>query len=135
MTNVEPALFGPKTIMQWDREWIHVPGGLLRRQTQLNHKVGLFRVWWNDEIMAVGVGTQRNGAMAAKLSAFYRLSDSGRRYYAGRLIHEHRSVLDVEVLIIGEDEAGRELARDLKTPMIRRHKPTWTVLNAPYQRK
>ena len=42
--------------------------------------------------------------------------------------------LDVEVLITG----GRhepEIARQLKTPMIRRHRPAWTTPNAPFMRK
>jgi hypothetical protein len=60
---------------------------------------------------------------------------SARSHHAGRHIHQHLDDLRVEVLITGADNEAREIALQLKTPMIRRHQPAWTVLNAPYMRK
>lgn len=123
---------------RWQDTWGLEPivgrssGGLFHRQTHLNHKVGLYRVKWNADIMAIGVGTQRKGGMAAKLSAFSQSGDGSRKYHAGRKIREHREILDVEVLITGEDETARQIARDLKAPIMRLRKPDWSVFNALY---
>ncbi|RYY22660.1 MAG: hypothetical protein EOP62_22625 [Sphingomonadales bacterium] len=134
MKNDSPLLVDGKTVEEWDRSWIKVPHGLKHHQRDLRDKVGLYRINLGHRTVAIGTGTDKGGGLAKRLSDFRRKSPSGRNHYAGRLIYEHLDRLEVDVLITGgryEPETGRQL----RTPMIRRHRPDWTVLNAPYMRK
>ena len=135
MQKTKSALFGGKTIEEWHGLWVVIPGGLQGYQRALRRKVGVYRVLWRGQIVAIGTATDLIGGLAKRLSDFSRPSPSGRNHHAGRLIHEHLSELVVEVLITGSDDNAREIARDLKTPMIRRHRPIWTAPNAPFMRK
>jgi hypothetical protein len=135
MTKIQAPLIGGKLIEEWDRLWEPVPEGLRRYHPALRHKVGLYRVILGNKISALGTGVSRNGGLAKRLSDFRRRSSSGRRHYAGRLIHERLDELRVEVLVTGADAQAREFALRLKPQMICLHRPTWTVPNAPYTRK
>jgi len=135
MTTVKPPLFGGKTIEEWDLDWKAVEDGLRHYQPQLRRSFGLYRISWGRQIMAMGTGTDKDGGLAKRLSDFRRPSWSASNHYAGRLIRAHRCDLTVEVLIIGSDQRAREIAQQLKTPMIRRHKPVWTGSSAPYMHK
>jgi len=135
MTIIQPPLIGGKTIEQWDRLWVVVPGGVTRYHPQLRHQCGLYRMSLGGQITVVGTGTDKDGGLAKRLSDFRRSSRSARNHYAGELIYTHRDELVVEVLITGSGPDARENAQQLKTPMILLHKPVWTVSNAPYRRK
>lgn len=124
MTNVQSRLIGGKTIEDWDRLWLGVDGGLKRHQPQLRHNVGLYRISCKGQIMALGAGTDRGGGLAKRLSDFRRPSPSGRNHHAGELIYADRDRLAVEVLITGSDWNAREIGQQLKTPMIRLHRPS-----------
>lgn len=65
------------------------------------------------------------------------MDDTEFRYDPNRqqLIRAHRDELLVEVLITGSGWDDREIALNLKTPMIRLHEPVWTVANAPFMRE
>lgn len=135
MSDVEPPLIGGKSIEDWDRLWARVDGALHHYQPKLRHKVGLYRISRDRQIMAIGVGTDKDGGLAKRLSDFHRLGSSGRDHHAGQLIYEHRDHLDMEVLITGFDLHAREIGKQLKTPMMRLHKPVWNAANAPFMRK
>lgn len=135
MTKSQSPLIGGKTVEEWDRLWRPVEGGLRRHHPKLRHQVGLYRASRKGQIMAIGVGTDKSGGLAKRLSDFRRPNTSGREHYAGRLIYEHRDVLEVEVLITGSGRAAREVGQQLKTPMIRLHRPVWSDPNAPFMRK
>lgn len=134
MTKSQSPLIGGKTVEEWNRLWRPVEGGLRHHHPQLRHQVGLYRVSRKGQIMALGAGTDKSGGLAKRLSDFRRPNASGREHYAGRLIYEDRDVLEVEVLITGSGAAAREVGRQLKTPMIRLHRPVWTAPNAPFMR-
>lgn len=127
MKTNELHLHGDKTRAEWDRVWVRVPGGLKEYQPHLRSEVGLYRVLLNGVVMAIGVGTDKSGSLAKRLSDFFRPSWSGRNHYVGRKIYESRDRLVVEVLIVGSDKEAREIARALKTPMIHHHRPEWNV--------
>lgn len=135
MTTIKPPLIGGRPIEAWDREWKAVDGGLKDYQPQLRHLAGLYRASLGGRVMAIGTGTDKDGGLAKRLSDFRRDSQSGRDHYAGKLIHEHLDGLVVEVLITGSDPQAREVARQLKTPMIGLHAPAWTAPNAPFMRR
>lgn len=132
MTNIQPLLIGGKTIEDWDQSWIVVPGGIKHYQPELRYNVGLYRISLNGRIVAIGTGTDKSGGLAKRLSDFRRPSPSGRNHHAGELINENLDLLEVEVLIIGADRHAREIGKQLKTPMIRLHRPVWTTPNAQY---
>lgn len=128
MTKVQSSPIGGKRIEEWDRLWEPVPEGLTRYHPELRHKVGLYRVFLGNKISALGTGVGRNGGLAKRLSDFRRPSSSGRRHYAGQLIHERLDELRLEVLVTGADAKAREYALRLKPQMVWLHRPTWTTL-------
>ena len=134
MKKVQSPLIGGQFIQEWDGNWIKVPGGLMHHQSYLRDSVGLYRLRLNCRIVALGTGTDKKGGLAKRLSDFRRPSPSGRDHHAGRLIYDHLDQLDVEVLITGKRHQP-ETARQLKWPMILRHRPAWTAPNAPFMRK
>jgi hypothetical protein len=131
MTNIQPPLIGGKAIEDWDRLWADVDGGLKDYQPKLRRQVGLYRVTCKGQVMAVGMGTDRDGGLAKRLSDFRRPSPSGRNHHAGELINENLNLLEVEVLITGagSDSHARKIGRQLKRPMIRMHQPVWSASN------
>lgn len=135
MTNIELPLIGGKTIEEWDRSWVKVDGGLKHAQPTLRWKVGLYRVSLRGEIMAIGKGTDKRGGLAKRLSDFRRASSSSRNHYAGELIYQDRDLIEMEALITGHGPLAQEIAKQLKTPMIRLHQPVWNAPNAPFMRK
>ncbi|MGQ3041400.1 MAG: hypothetical protein ACT6TH_12315 [Brevundimonas sp.] len=135
MAKEDPALFGGKTVEEWDREWVPVARGLKEYQPSLRHRAGLYRMSLRGQVMALGTGTDKGGGLAKRLSDFFRKNASGRTHHAGQLIYENRAHLDVEVLITGSDAAAREVGRELSTPMKKLHNPVWNHPNAPYMRK
>jgi hypothetical protein len=135
MKKVEPKLIDGKTIEEWDQLWVRVEGGLRQNQPQLRWQVGVFRVSFRGEVVAIGVGTDKRGGLAKRFSDFRRPSPSGRNHHAGLLIYENRDLVEMEVLITGHGPLAQEFAKQLKTPMIRRHRPAWTAPNAPFMRK
>ena len=59
----------------------------------------------------------------------------GRTHYIGERINEQLDQLEVEVLITGDDRKAGEIGRQLKTPMMRAHKPVWNAPNPPFTGK
>ena len=127
MKKIEPKLFGPMTLAEWDEKWEKVPGGLRQGQKHLRPDVGLYRMILNGQIVVVGSGTDKKHGVEKRLYDLSRPGKSSRDHHAGRLIYEHRDELVVEVLLTGVGPRAREIAEDLKWPMIRRHVPTWTA--------
>jgi hypothetical protein len=126
MKNHEPLPIDRKTLNECDQPWVKVEGGLTEYKPELRRKVGLYRVLRGRRIMFIGMGVEKKGGLAKRLSDLHRTSPSGRDYRAGRLIYEHRHSLVVEVLIISSDMDGR-MIRELKDSMIQLHKPPWNV--------
>lgn len=135
MTKTPALSIGGKTIAEWDRSWVKVDGGLKHPQPTLRWKVGLYRVSLRGEIVAIGKGTDKRGGLAKRFSDFCRASSSGRNHYAGELIYKNRDLVEMEVLITGHGPLEQEIAKQLKTPMIRLHQPIWSAPNAPFMRK
>lgn len=132
MTNSEAPLIGGKSLEDWDRGWNAVDQGLTQLQSHLRDKAGLYRILRNGRIMALGVGTDKGGGLRKRLSDFRRPSSSGRGHHAGALIHEHLTELTVDVLITGTGREAREIAKQLKGPMLRRHPTAWSDPDQPY---
>lgn len=135
MADEEQKLFGGKTLKEWEREWAPVAGGLTEYQSRLRYKVGLYRISMRGQIMVLGTGTDKGGGLAKRLSDFIRQSPSGRTHHAGQLVSENRAHLEVEVLLTGYGRDACEVGRQLKTPMMKLHRPIWNDPNAPYMRK
>ena len=133
--NANSLLIDGKTIAEWNRQWRPVVGGLAHYQPHLRGQVGLYRISLNGRVVVLGKATERAGGLAKRLSDFRRPSPSGMNHHAGKLIHENLEMLEGEVLITGSDRNARELAQQLKTPMIRLHRPSWSAPNAPFMRK
>ena len=113
-------------------EWLDgsepIPGGFARGHDRLKGKVGLYFAVLDGRIVYIGRAVElRNGGLYKRLADFWRDGDSGRKHYAGRMIHEHRDTLDLRVLITGEDGRAVGLAKLLRAPLIALHKPIWNM--------
>ncbi len=128
MKNDQPKRFSGKTLDELDQLWAPVKGNLRERRTELNGMIGLYRVRLDGREKAIGRAIEVNGGLAKRLHDFGRPSDNARKHKAGQLIHQHIDQIDVQVLITNDLSTNpRKLAKDLRGPMIDRHKPEWTV--------
>lgn len=134
MKDARPARFGGKTLNECDELWVKVEGSLRDRHSELIGKVGLYRVRLKGRDMVIGRAVEVKGGLAKRLYDFGRTSDSGRKYKAGLLIHEHIDQIDVEVLITNDLSTNPvTLAKRLRGPMVDLHQPEWTVrARSPY---
>ncbi len=71
MKNVQPPLIAGRTIQDWDKLWVDVDGGLKCYHPALRHKVGLYRILLNGQVVAIGTGTDKSGGLAKRLSDFH----------------------------------------------------------------
>jgi hypothetical protein len=127
MTNVELQVIDGRPVADWDKQWVRLEGGLRRSQRHLRGDAGLYRFSINGEVTAIGTGTDKKGGLAKRLADFHRPSPSGRNHYAGDLTFQNRTEITVEVLVVGRSYRAREVARQLRDPMVALHKPAWTV--------
>lgn len=134
MEKIASPLFGGKSLEEWDRDWEPVPDGLKRRQSHLRGAVGLYRYMLGGRVGALGTGIDRKDGIAKRLHDFIRRSASGRDHHAGRMIHQYREQLVVEVLITGSGAEARRLASLLKEPMLERHRPLWSARDQTWSR-
>jgi hypothetical protein len=135
MKDVKPARFGGKTLDECDELWVKVEGSLRERRSEFDGKVGLYRVRLNGREKAIGRAVEIKGGLPKRLYDFGRSSDSGRRYKAGLLIHEHIDQIDVMVLITNDLSTNPvTLAKRLRGPMVDLHQPEWTV-RAHYRKR
>jgi hypothetical protein len=126
----EYTSIGGKTPREWDQAWVKVEGGFQIPHPDLRYVVGLYRAVQSGQVMFIGQATEhRNRGLYKRLADFRRKSPSGRRHHAGELIHENMNHLRLEVLITGSDVAAAKIARQLRTPLIKRHAPPWNVSN------
>jgi hypothetical protein len=128
-------MFAGRTLDEWNRLWVRLPGGLMIPHHALGTRVGLFRLSLDGQFMVVGTGTDKKNGIAKRLYDYRRPGNSSRRHHAGQLVHEHLDRLELDVLLTGSDWQARETAEKLKWPMIHFHRPVWTVLNAPFMPK
>lgn len=135
MNNRQTPLIAGRTLDEWNRLWVSVPGGLTTSHRALGSKVGLFRLSLDGQIMVVGTGTDKSDGLAKRFSDYRRAGDSSRRHTAGRLVHENLDRLELEVLPTGADWQARKTALKLRGPMIRLLQPVWTVPSAPFMSK
>jgi hypothetical protein len=127
MKKVKAPPLDENAVAEWETQWKKVPGGLKCHQPDLNSVVGLYRYLLGLDVVALGTGIDMGGGIAKRLSDFIRSGDRSRDHHTGRLIHENRHLLKVEVLITGSGPLAQEIAKQLKPPMIALHKPTWTA--------
>ena len=117
-----------KSLAQYDREWVEMPGGFSVPHPELYGKAGLFRAVEHGEVVAVGKGAGRPAnRLSGRLYDHRRPGDSGRRYRAGQYIHANMDRLRLEVLITGDDHAACQLADKLLGPMKELYSPRENV--------
>ncbi len=119
---------GGKPLAEWNTEWTALEGGLRVPHPELRGKIGLFRTVVNNTVTYLGCATEGKGrGLRKRLADFVRPSDNGRRHHAGKLIHEHRDQVRVEVLIVGEDYRASIIAMQLKNALLAQGRPAWNV--------
>lgn len=119
-------MIGGKALAAWNADWLPLDGGLGAPHPELRGKIGLFRTLLRGDVTYLGCATEKRG-LRKRLSDFVRPSENGRRHHAGKLIHEYRDQVQVEVLIVGEDYRAGIIATQLKTALLAQGRPAWNV--------
>ena len=117
-----------KPLSEWIDQFVIVPGGFATPQDHLKGKVGLYIAVLDGQIMYIGRAVEcGNNGLYKRLADFWREGDSGRKHYAGKMIHEHRGRLELRVLVTGDDGRAVGLAKLLRAALIALHKPIWNI--------
>lgn len=124
----DQLMIGGKALASWNAEWTSLDGGLGVSHPELRGKIGLFRTLLRGDVTYLGCATEGNNrGLRKRLADFVRPSENGRRHHAGKLIHQHRDQVQVEVLIVGEDYRAGIIATQLKTALLAQGRPAWNV--------
>ena len=122
------TLIAGTSIGEWNRSWVKLPGGLFRLPSDFRYFVGLFRVRLGGEVKFIGCAREPgNGGITKRLRDFTRKSSGGRDHYAGELIHQHRHDVEIDVIVMGIDEAAGYAAQRLKNALLHVSPPPWNV--------
>lgn len=119
---------GGRCLCEWAQRWQRL--GILREVAQTAPcEVGLYRAKLQEQIVYVGVASEyENRGLRKRLTDYVRESDSGRRNKAGRCLHRHAHVLEIDILTTGADSRAAEIARRLEHGFIFVHQPEWNFL-------
>ena len=122
------TVIGGFTIDEWDLRWVDVAGGFTIPHPELRRIAGLYRANLNGETKVIGMASERRGGRLSKrLSDFSRRSASARKHRSGIYIHDNLEVLDLQVLLVGDDIEACKVTPRLKTAMTARHQPSENV--------
>lgn len=117
-----------KPLSEWMEQFVIVPGVFASPQEHLKGKAGLYIAVLDGQIVYIGRAVELgNNGLHKRLADFWREGDSGRKHYAGRMIHEHRDRPELRVLVTGDDARAVGLAKLLRAPLIAWHKPIWNI--------
>ncbi len=117
-----------KSVGEWNRSWVHLPGGLFNLPPELRDRVGLYRVRLAGDVRFIGCAREPgNGGIAKRLRDFTRNAAGGRDHHAGALIHQHRHEVEIDLLVTGTDEAAGHAAQRLKSALLQVFRPPWNV--------
>jgi excinuclease UvrABC nuclease subunit len=112
-------------------KWIHL-GALSETNVDFasfSKDVGIYRAILNGEIVYVGKATElHNGGFRKRLRDYTRASDSARRYPAGRLMHQHRHEIDIQILVFDRHLDSLPRIEELEAALIRDFHPKWNAL-------
>ena len=124
-------LIAGRTPAEWNQEWTALEDGLSKRHDELRQAVGVFRLRRRNEVVYIGCAREyAKGGLMKRLFDFIRGCDSGRKHYAGQKIYEHRTDLDVDVIVTGTDYPAGVIAQRLKGALLSVQKPAWNVTRA-----
>jgi excinuclease UvrABC nuclease subunit len=114
------------------REWVNL-GPLNETETDFSiysKDIGVYRARLNNEIVYIGKATElNNGGFRKRLRDYTRKSNSARNYPSGRLMHENRDKLMIEIIITERGNAGVQFAELLEIGLIKEYRPSWNDLD------
>ncbi len=91
--------------------------------------IGLYRAVINGDIVYVGKATElNNGGFRKRLRDYSRSSNSARNYPAGRLMHQHRESIEIEILIYERSDSIISRIADDEHKLIELLQPKWNFL-------
>lgn len=92
--------------------------------------IGVYRATLSNEIVYIGKATElNNGGFRKRLRDYTRVSDSARNYPSGRLMHEHRNEVIIEINIAERNEEGVLATEKLELELIQKYNPYWNTLD------
>jgi hypothetical protein len=118
---------GGVPLAEWRKKRQRLDAGLQRRYHELYGQLGVFVVSLNGKDMYIGCGTQIRFGLGKRLFDYVRESDSARDDHSGRLIHQHRDQVAVDIITTGSDRAAAQVAKELKRAFLAAGKPPWNV--------
>ena len=120
------ALYGGKSLDQWDRQWISIGRLESADLSPYSNCVGLYRHVVHGKTKYLGRALELyNGGIRKRLSDYRRDSDSARKHTSGRIIHENLSDITTYVLVVGDNEEAVSVTKSLEPAFISKYNPEW----------
>ncbi len=121
-----PEKLGNKSLSQWESKRKHV--GTLSGSDFSAYAtyVGVYCAKLNGEIVYIGRATERNnGGFRKRLNDYTRKSESSRSHHSGQKMYEHKSELQISIIITGNNSEVSYIACQLELSLIYKYKPEW----------
>ena len=128
--NGQPLVKG-KNVDQWDREWkfiARLSEMELHHLKEYNKSIGLYKAVLNGKIVYIGRAIEyANGGFRKRLRDYTRDSNSARKHQSGQKMNEHRNLLDIYFLVVGNSAEDVNHVKVLERAFIRKYRPEWNV--------
>ncbi len=111
-----------------------IPLGALTETTtdfsDYNKDIGVYRASLDGEVVYIGKSTELdNGGFRKRLRDYTRSSNSARDYPAGKLMHQHKNEIQIEIVIFKQHLDSLSDIEKLETQLIKELKPIWNNQN------
>ena len=109
-------------------KWVTIPHWLTAGFVGLSRANGLIRFRLKGETMFLGHAAK--GGLGARIGAYRRGKGTGQNYHAARMIHQHRTEVEVQIAVM--DKPADEILRLFNTKLKERV-PEWNVPNGHWR--
>ena len=118
--------------MKSTQKWIGL-GPLSETMTDFakyNRDIGVYRAILGNEVVYIGKATElENGGLRKRLRDYTRSSDSARNYPSGRMLHQHKDEVRIELLLFERTVASKLAIDRLEAQLIAEIAPKWNLLD------
>ena len=112
--------------------WIKL--GLLTEATTkfstYSREIGVYRAMLNGGVVYIGKATElHNGGFRKRLRDYTRPSSSARNFPAGRMMHHHRTEIEIEIALFARSSWRTSDIADQEAKLISESRPVWNIRN------
>lgn len=125
------VIIADKTINEWESRWTSL--GILSSLSindlsRYNHSIGLYKAEMNGKVYYIGRAIEYdNGGFRKRLRDYVRDSDSARTHRSGGKMNENADMINISILVMGENEDDVEAVKALEKALVMKYAPPWNV--------